>query len=309
MKETTVGNSGFRQSVLGLGTQTWGRGTDVETSYAITDHYISAGGNYIHMDSQLLSDDHTRVLARFPRQAYSLALSAGVDPHAALGQRVNCSRPALIATVHNALEQLHLDHIDILEVGFWDPYTPVEELLSTLESLIMQGSIRYAAVRGYTGWQLATTVRPGPSPIIATSCAYNLLERSAEQELLPATDYLGVGFIAGAPLAQGVLSGQYRTNHQEHAQLPRHSRAANPDFADTHALITDSEAVVEALVTAAQGLGISPATAAWAWTRTRPGVSSIISTPRTLAHCREYVASATVTIPRAIAQALDDVCL
>ncbi len=301
VQETTLGSSGLRISSLGLGTVTWGRGTDAAEALGVLKAFADAGGTLLDLSPQALPMAG-ELLAKFPRGQFVLSVTSGVDSLAPLGRRVDCSRRALYLSLDEALNLLGVEAIDLWNVGHWDAHTPPSEVSSAIEALQFQGKVRYGCLRGYTGWQLAVTASPA---IAAATSAYNLLERSPETELIPAAEHLGVGFIAGAPLGQGVLSGKYRAGG-----YPVGSRGAQPtDYADIHGLINGSDAVVEALRTAAVGLGISMATAAMAWARTRPGVAAVMATPRTVQQCAELIASQEVAFPRAIAHALDDVTL
>ena len=127
--------------------------------------------------------------------------------------------------------------------------------------------------------------------------------RRAEEELLPATQHLGVGFFAGAPLAQGVLTGKYQSH------IPSTSRGANGHRnAEVQGYLDErSLSIVDALCTAAEGLGISPATTALVWARDRAGVTAAIVGVRHPEQWNEIIDSEKVRLPRAILDALDDI--
>ncbi|AKA96680.1 aldo/keto reductase [Corynebacterium ulcerans] len=299
VREATVGSSGLRVSTLGLGTTTWGRSTPESEATEILEVFRNAGGTLIDVSPNAVDIIARQLVA--DRHEFVVSVSSGVNPAAPFGQRVDCSRRNLLHQLDTTLQRLNTDYIDLWNVGYWDPHTPPDEVADTLAHMIQVGKVRYAGVRGYNGWQLAVTRH---RDIISAQAPYNLLQRSIETDLLPAAQYLGVGVIAGAPLAQGVLSGQYRRN------IPGTSRAASPEvYADVHGLIPESHAVVEALKTAAEGLGISTAITAASWVISQPGISAMIATPRTTHHCRELITSADVTIPRTISKAFDDVTL
>ncbi|GGG68158.1 aldo/keto reductase [Corynebacterium pelargi] len=293
MREATIGASGLRVSTFGLGTETWGKGTDWDQARAIVRTFKDAGGTLVDV-----SPAAVEMASRLLGSEDIISVASGVNPEAPMGRRVDCSRRNLISQLDGMLRALGRDHIDLWSVGFWDPHTPAFEVADTLEQVVRQGKVRYAGVRGYQGWQLALTHRPS---VVAAITPYHLLHRTPETDLFPAAEYLGVGIIAGAPLAQGVLSGRYERGVQAQENPQR--------YAEAHGLLTGSEAVVKALRTAAEGLGISMAIAAAAWVRHQSGVASILATPRTDEQCAELIAAENVTLPRAIAKALDDVTL
>ena len=178
-----------------------------------------------------------------------------------------------------------------------------------MDYAVRTGRVRYTGVRGYSGWQLAVThaaanhAAASARPIVAAQNEYNLLVRRAEEELLPATQHLGVGFFAGAPLAQGVLTGKYQSH------IPSTSRGANGHRnAEVQGYLDErSLSIVDALCTAAEGLGISPATTALVWARDRAGVTAAIVGVRHPEQWNEIIDSEKVRLPRAILDALDDI--
>ncbi|WP_257098752.1 aldo/keto reductase [Corynebacterium sp. 70RC1] len=321
VKYLPVGRSGLKVSNLGLGTQTWGRGTSQDDATAMLQQYHLQGGNFVELAPDAFPMFATAAAAtgiNKDRDELVLSVASGVDERATYGHRVDTSRRNLLAELDHALRSLQVDHIDLWTVGHWDPQVPCEEVAHTLSTAINQGKVRYAGVRGYEGWQLALLHSQIPHLLVAAQSEYHLLARGAETQLIPAASYLGVGVIAGAPIAHGVLSGQYQHG------IPQDSRAARGQHTDVHALLAATTGgengengeranrvlrALAALATAAEGLGISMAVAASAWVRQQPGVSAIVSTPRTPQQLQEYLESAQVHIPRSILAALDDVTL
>jgi aryl-alcohol dehydrogenase-like predicted oxidoreductase len=140
-------------------------------------------------------------------------------------------------------------------------------------------------------------------PLVSTQVEYSLLERGVERELAPAAAYHGVGLLPWAPLARGVLTGKYRNG------TPSDSRAASPHFARyvEHHRTDRATRIVQAVVTAADGLGTSPLEVALAWVRDRPGVVAPIVGARDTAQLAGSLAAEEVELAPAIRAALDDV--
>jgi aryl-alcohol dehydrogenase-like predicted oxidoreductase len=214
---------------------------------------------------------------------------------------VDTSRRALLRQLDRTLLEFGTDHLDIWNVGVWDPRTPLEEVASTLEQAVRSGRVRYAGVRGFGAWQLASLA--AVAPVTAAQTPYSLLARGAEADVVPAARYHGVGVIASAPLAGGILTGKYRDG------VPADSRGADEATAAEIRNGLDDRAtrVVDALVTAADGLGTSPLAVALAWIRDRPGIASMIVGARDIGQLTGVLAAETLELPRAIAAALDDV--
>ncbi|MFM8329756.1 MAG: aldo/keto reductase, partial [Actinomycetales bacterium] len=132
---------------------------------------------------------------------------------------------------------------------------------------------------------------------------YSLLNRRNEREVLSAAKSLGIGFFAWSPLGRGVLSGKYRSG------MPSDSRGASPHFASfiEPYLSEKSAQIVEAVMVAADGLGLSPLEVAIAWVRDIPGISSILIGARTSAQLRGVLGAEKVDLAIPIRQALDEV--
>jgi len=198
--------------------------------------------------------------------------------------------------------------VDLWQVDAWDPGTPLDETLSAIDDAVASGRARYAGVSNYTGWQLATAATwqrawPGRAPICSAGVEYSLLARGVEREVIPAAADRGVGVLSWSPLARGVLTGKYRTG------IPADSRAAAPHFAGfvQPYLGERCRAIVEAVSTAADGLGVSPLAVALSWVRDRPGVAAAIVGARTTGQLTGILQAEDVTLPPEIGAALDDV--
>ena len=139
--------------------------------------------------------------------------------------------------------------------------------------------------------------------IATTQNEYSLLNREVENEVLPCTKSLNVGFLAWSPLGRGVLTGKYR------AGTPSDSRGASPHFAGFIEPYLDdrSNRIVEAVQVAADGLGYSPLEVALAWVRDAIGVTSAIVGARTGAQLRGILRSEEITLPQVVRDALNDV--
>lgn len=308
MEPRTVGRCGLRLSPVGLGTAGWGRATPVEDALSIAGKFLewgSASGAPLLLDTSpaygegssaaagahAAEENAGRVLGQLPREQLVVSTSSGVDPTAPLGRRVDCSRRHLLNQLEESLRRLGTDHLDIWSVGYWDRLTPPDEVAATIGDAITSGKTRYAAVRDYSGWQLALTAARCPQ-VIAAQTEYSLLQRDCEEHLVPACEFLGLGVIAAAPLAKGLLAGP----------------GDRPLRADAHPLLGPrTTTIVEALRTAAAGLDIAPSTAALNWVLGRPGVAVAVVGPRTPEQARELLAGAGRVLPEAIARALEDV--
>ncbi|MFZ9316302.1 MAG: aldo/keto reductase [Candidatus Nanopelagicaceae bacterium] len=312
MELRQLGRSGVRVSRLGLGTMTWGRDTDEHEAAEQLRFYLDAGGNFIDTAAVYGNGDAERVLGGFlgvmvPRDQIIIATKAGISFKS--GERVvDNSRTSLIADLDRSLSHLRTDYVDLWQIHTWDENTPLEEVLSALDYAVSTGRARHVGISNFAGWQLARAVtlqNPifGKAPIISTQNEYSLLNRKIEREVLPASRELVVGVLAWSPLGRGVLTGKYRSG------LPSDSRGASPHFSSFIEPYLDerSRKIVEAVMVASDGLGLSPLEVSLAWVRDCPGVTSAIIGARTGAQLRGALSAESVTLPVPVREALDEI--
>lgn len=312
MRIRSFGTSGLRASVLGLGTMTWGRQTAAEDAAAQFDAFVGAGGTLVDSAASYGDGAAESVLgeilaARSARDDVVLSTKAGVSRRG--GTRiVDGSRRALLDALDASLARLRTDHVDLWQVHAWDPQVRVEETCAALDFAVATGRARYVGVSNYSGWQTATAAVwqrawPGRIPLTANQVEYSLLRRRIEVETIPACLHHGLGVLAWSPAAGGVLSGKYRGG------VPADSRGADAQWRDGVAAYGDprSRRIVDAVATAADGLGVSPLTVAVGWVRDRPGVTSALIGARTAAQLKTTLTAGTFDLPSEIRQALDDV--
>lgn len=291
---------------------TWGRDTDEHEARDLLTSFIDAGGTLIDTAAGYAAGDSERIIGSLlgsvvPREEVVLATKAGIGHHR--GERVDdVSRGALLNALDASLSRLGVDHVDLWQVHLWSGETPLEETLSALDFALATGRTRYVGISNYSGWQTgqaATWQRavPGRAVLASTQVEYSLVNRRVEAEVLPAAQALGLGVLPWSPLGRGVLTGKYRGG------TPADSRAASPHFAGFVSRYLDDRSgrVVEAVARAAEGLGWSPLQVALAWVRDRPGVTAPIVGARTAVQLKAALAVEELSMPPALAEALDDV--
>ncbi len=311
MQQRPLGRSGMMVSRLGLGTMTWGLDTDPDEAGAQLKAYVDAGGTVIDTADVYADGESEAVLgtlldAMVPRDELTIIAKAGL--RARPGRRHDGSRGHMLRTLDTTLRRLGVSHVDLWLVHGWDAGTPMEETLAALDHAVTSGKARYAGVSNFAGWQTARAATwqqawPGRTPIVAAQVEYSLLQRDIEHEVLPACEELGIGVLPWSPLGRSVLTGKYRF------ERPDDSRAASPHFERfvLPYLHPRCSAIVESLVTAAEGLGMTPAETALVWVRDRPGVTAPIVGARTTAQLMTALRTENLTLPMEIILALDDV--
>lgn len=312
MERRPLGKSGVSVSRLALGTMTWGRDTDEHEAAEQLRFFLDAGGNFVDTAAVYGDGDSERVLAGLvgvliPRDELVIATKAGISFKNG-ERRVSNSRTALISDLDRSLGRLKTEYVDLWQIHTWDEQTPLEETLGAMDYALSSGKARSVGVSNFSGWQLArsyTLQNPlfGKAPVITTQNEYSLLNRKVEREVLPACMNLDIGFLAWSPLGRGVLTGKYRGG------LPSDSRGASPHFsAFIEPYLDDRSArIVEAVMVASDGLGVSPLEIALSWVRDCPGVTSAVVGARTGAQLRGALSSESLTLPIPVREALDEI--
>jgi aryl-alcohol dehydrogenase-like predicted oxidoreductase len=307
VQQRYLGRSGLRVSRLALGTMTWGQDTDAEEAATQLVAFVDAGGTLVDTADVYSDGESERILGKLlteviPRDELVVATKAVAHrDDGPFGG--GASRAALLAALDGSLRRLRTDHIDLWQLHAWDPAVPLEETLSAVADAVRCGKVRYVGVSNYTGWQLATARTISEVPLVSTQVEYSLLERGVEREVVPAAAHHGVGLLPWAPLARGVLTGKYRNS------TPAGSRAASPHYARyvEHHRTDRASRIVQAVATAADGLGVSPLEVAVAWVRDRPGVVAPVVGARNATQLAGSLAAEEVELAPAIRAALDDV--
>lgn len=210
---------GLRVSELVLGTGNfgtrWGYGTQADEARKIFDKYIEAGGNFIDTADGYQYGESEELIGEFIKgRREELVIASKFTTGGSSIQTTGNSRKSMLRAVEASLKRLKTDRIDVYWAHFTDNQTPVEEIVRTFDDLVQSGKILYTGFSNFPAWRIATATLMadlrGWSPIIAIQTEYNLLERTADRELLPMAEALGLGVAYWSPLAGGTLTGKYR---------------------------------------------------------------------------------------------------
>jgi aryl-alcohol dehydrogenase-like predicted oxidoreductase len=309
VEQRQVGRSGLQVSRLGLGTSTWGRDTDELEAADLLHAFLDAGGDLVETGPAYADGAAEHVLGavlagRVARRDLVVVARAG-SPRVGTVDR---SRRGLLRSLDETLTRIGCDDLDLLLIDGWNDAVPFEEALSAVDAAVATGRAAYAGVSAPAGWHVARMAawQEGArrTPLVAAAAEWSLVARHAEREIVPAARASGMGVIAGAGLGRGVLTAKYRHG------IPSDSRAASTsDAATVEPLLAGrARSVVDAVVTAADGLGVPPLSVALAWLLDRPGLTAALVGPRTLAQLRGVLAAEQAArVPDAILAALDDV--
>jgi aryl-alcohol dehydrogenase-like predicted oxidoreductase len=195
MEYRTLGRTGCAVSTLTLGTMTFGAETDEEGSHDQLDAFVEAGGNLIDtadVYSRGLSESIIgRWLANRPYDVRDSVVIAtkGRFPMGDDVNQLGLSRRHLQRALDDSLRRLGVECVDLYQVHSWDPVTPLEETLATLDDMVRSGKVRYVGLSNYTGWQVQKAVAlakaNGWAVPVTLQPQYNLLVRELEWEIVP----------------------------------------------------------------------------------------------------------------------------
>ena len=280
MNYRTLGKSGLEVSVVGLGCNNFGMRIDLEatrkvvgkaldlgiTLFDTADIYGNMGGSETMLGQVLGERRKDIVLAT----KFAGPMFEGVT-------RRNASRRYIMSAVEASLRRLQTDWIDLYQLHFPDPLTPLDETLAALDDLVRQGKVRYIGCSNLPAWQIADAhwiARDrGLHRFISAQDEYSLIARHHESEKLPAIEAYGMGLLPYFPLACGLLTGKYKRN----AGAPEGSRFAGiPRLAERYS--TDANwTLVEGLEAFCAARNHSLLELAFSWLLSRPAVSSVIA--------------------------------
>lgn len=292
MKYNYLGRSGVKVSELCLGAMMFGGAAGETVAGDIIASARDAGVNFIDTADMYNGGESERVVGRAiaaHREHWVLATKVG-NPMGTGPNEKGMSRKWIMQAVDASLKRLGTDYIDLLYIHKADFDAPLSEMVHAFADLVRMGKINYFGVSNFKAWRLAETMslaeKAGIQGPVATQPLYNLVNREAEVEHLPAAHFYGVGVVTYSPLARGILTGKYRPN-----EMPEQgSRAARGDVRMMEAeWRPESLLVAEKLARYAEVKGAKSAHIAQQWVMRNRLVSSTIVGPRTMAQWQDYL--------------------
>ncbi|WP_354381288.1 aldo/keto reductase [Streptomyces sp. PvR034] len=316
MKYTQLGRTGLKVSRLVLGTMNFGPQTGEPESHAIMDSALEAGINFFDtanvygwgenkgrteeiIGTWFAQGGGRREKTVLATKVYgSMAAEGDPWPNFDRLSALNIRR-----AVEASLKRLNTDYIDVYQFHHVDRNTPFEEIWQAVEVLVQQGKILYAGSSNFPGWKIAqaneAAARLGRLGLVTEQCLYNLAERRAEMEVIPAAEAYGLGVIPWSPLHGGLLGGAIRKSAES-------GRSATGRSADAL-----SNSTVRAQVQAYEDLldkhGLEPGDVALAWLLTRPGITGPIVGPRTPEQLASALRAVELELSQEVLDGLDEI--
>ncbi|MGW4908714.1 aldo/keto reductase [Streptomyces sp. NPDC004270] len=317
MEYTQLGRTGLKVSRLVLGTMNFGPQTDEPTSHAILDSALDAGLNFVDtanvygwgeskgrteeiIGNWFAKGDGRRDKTVLATKVYGNMAGDGPSwPNHDKLSALNIRR-----AVDASLKRLQTDYIDVYQFHHVDRDTPFEEIWQAIDTLIQQGKILYVGSSNFPGYKIAqanetAARRGGTIGLVSEQCLYNLAERRAEMEVIPAAQEYGLGVIPWSPLQGGLLGGVIKKQVEG-------GRRASGRAADSL-----KDPAVRAQIQSYEDLldkhGLEPGDTALAWLLTRPGVTGPIVGPRTAEQLDSALRAVDLELSEELLTSLDEI--
>lgn len=318
MRYNLLGQTGLYVSEMCLGTMTFGGEgfwanigrlqidevkNLVKRSFDAGINFIDTANVYSFGQSELLTGETIKKLG-LPREELVIATKAtGIMNELPNGR--GQSRYHLMNEVEASLKRLQVDHIDLYQLHGYDPLTPLEEVMSTLNDLVRSGKVRYIGLCNMAAWQimkaLAVSDKRGWARFESIQAYYTIAGRDLEREVLPLAKDQKLGIMVWSPLAGGLLSGKYNRD----GSGPEGARRVNFDFP-----VIDKERAfncIDAMRPIAEDQGTSVAQVALAWLLHQRAVSTVIIGAKNVAQLEDNLAASRVRLSEADLAQLDEV--
>ncbi|MEV6843730.1 aldo/keto reductase [Actinoplanes sp. NPDC051411] len=282
MSYRRLGASGLVVSVVGLGCNNFGRKLDADGTREVVDAAFDAGITLfdtadVYGTPHGASEEVLGAALKGRRDEIVLATKFGMDMEGINGNDFDArgSRRYIVRAAEASLRRLETDYIDLYQMHRPDEGTPIDETLAALDDLVRSGKVRYLGNSNFGGWQIAdahwTASAGSLTPFISAQNQYSLLHREVEDEVVPACEHFGLGFLPFFPLDSGLLSGKYRRGERPAAgtrlSQERYQRWLDDADWDT----------IEALTAFGAERGHSLLDVAIAGLAARPAVASVIA--------------------------------
>jgi aryl-alcohol dehydrogenase-like predicted oxidoreductase len=283
MQYRQVGRSGLTVSALGLGCIQFGRTADLDAARPVVDEAIELGITLFDTAHSYGEGESERILGELlksRRQQVLISTKFGSrrqrHPDMAVG-----SRRSIRLRIDECLTRLQTDYIDLYQLHFPDPATPIEETLDALDEIVREGKVRYIGSSNFAAWQLVEAdwaARAGRTQrFVSAQREYGLLDRRIETDVVPVCERYGIGLIAWRPLGDGILAGR---------RGPDPARAADSSGADGSGPDAETLDRVDAIASFGRDRGVGLLDVAIGGLAAFPAVAAVLVGARSPEHVR-----------------------
>jgi len=315
MNYVNLGNTGLKVSRICLGTMTYGSKKwrewilDENESRPFIQAALDKGINFFDtadMYSAGVSEEVVgKALADFAQRDQVVIATKVHFPMGSGPNDKGLSRKHIMDAIDASLRRLRTDYVDLYQIHRFDPYTPIEETLETLDSLVRSGKVRYLGASSMFAWQFAkmlqTSREHGWHRFVTMQNHYNLIYREEEREMIPLCVSEKIGLIPWSPLARGFLAG----NRTKEGRSGETVRAKSDDYAQGLYYEDTDFDVVSKVTEIAKARGVPNAQVALAWLLGKPGVTSPIVGATKMSHLNDAIAAIDIRLSEEEMKALE----
>jgi len=305
MNYVNFGRTGVKVSPLALGCMMFGGPTELEETCAMVDRALDAGINLVDtadMYSRGKSEEFVGEALRRNGRRNRVVLCTKVhhkmrddDPNA-----WGSTRRHIIEGCEASLRRLRTDYVDLYQIHRPQPEVAIDETLRALDDLVRSGKVRYVGSSTFAAWQVVESLwcakELGLNRFVSEQPPYNLLDRRIERELIPMAQTFGMAILPWSPLASGLLTGKYHADQPIPEGTRFHGRENSPVPLYRRKEFEAAVPVIERLRPVAAAKGVTMSQFSLAWVMRRPGITSAIIGPRTLAQLEDNLGSLSVTL-------------
>jgi aryl-alcohol dehydrogenase-like predicted oxidoreductase len=289
MDHVRFGRTGLRVSRLCLGTMTFGFQCDDDTSFAIMDAAFDHGISFFDTADMYPLGGPKETIGRTEELIGSWMADRGCRDDVIIATKCfgrtgpnrwdqGNSRKNVMRAIDASLRRLGTDYVDVYQIHFWDPETPIDETLRAMDDLVRSGKVRYIGCSNTLAYQLATAIGRselhGIARFESVQPRYNLLFRENERELFPLCREDDVAVIPYNPLAGGLLTGKHRAGAPTEGSRFTLGRAG--DMYTERYWQEQMFASVEEIRAVAEDAGVPMTTLALQWVLANPVITSPI---------------------------------
>lgn len=301
MKYRILGRTGVWVSELCFGTMSFGSEADETESAKMFGKCREAGINFFDCSNNYSDGRSEEILGNLISDCRNeVIITSKVSQR--IGKDINArgtSRRHIQLAVEQSLRRLKTDRIDIYFIHHFDPFTPMEETLKTLDDLVRQGKILYLGASNWAAWQIAKglgiSARSSLARFECIEPMYSIVKRQAEVEILPLAESEQLGVISYSPLGAGLLSGKYISGNTEPV-----SRILKNDMYAKRYSDPQYHKTAEKFINFAREIGANPVTLAISWVKSHPAITAPIVGARNTSQLEPALASVAFNMTQQI---------
>lgn len=307
-----MGRTGLMVSPIALGTDNFANPTSEADSIQIINTAIESGINLIDTANSYAAGESERIIGKALREnGLREEVILATKFYYPTGKKgINdqgTSRKHIIQACEDSLQRLQTDYIDLYQMHRVPMNMPLEEVLSTLTDLVQQGKIRYFGATTSPAWKIAESKLLSDFKhyhhAVSEQLPYNLLDRRAENEALPACQWADLAVLVWSPLAMGMLTGKYDNQKSEDFDTVRYQRGGIYAERITARAVASGQRFAEL----AREAGLKPAHLAMLWVKDQPGITAPLHGARTLAHLEDIIPLMSRSLDPELRAACDEI--